>query len=115
MYTILSQPNSTPMPGPRGRRNNQNQDQCFAICTGELIRMVYASNNRTMPTIQVSSVLEIYGQLIKDNFQLGNIGNVGTEEMIMNFMLNIDPFHYNSTLYLMAKIIYICVHIVVTK
>ena len=36
-------------------------DQCLAKCTGELIRMVYASNNRTMPTIQVSSVPEIHG------------------------------------------------------
>ena len=70
-------------------------DQCLAKCTGELIRMVYASNNRTMPNIQVSAVLEIHGQLIKDNFQLGNIGTVSTEEMIMNFMLNIDPFLYN--------------------
>ena len=70
-------------------------DQCLAKCTGELIRMVYASNNRTMPTIQVSAVLEIHGQLIKDNYQLGNIGTVSTEEMIMNFMLNIDPFLYN--------------------
>ena len=42
---------------------------CLAKCTGKLIRMVYASNNRTMPNIQVSSVLEIHGQLIKDNFQ----------------------------------------------
>ena len=47
-----------------------------------------------MPNIQVSEVLEIHGQLIKDNFQLGNIGTVSTEEMIMNFMLNIDPFLY---------------------
>ena len=70
-------------------------DQCLAKCTGELIRMVYASNNRTMPNIEVSAVLEIYGQLIKDNFQLGNIGTVSTEEMIMNFMLNIDAFLYN--------------------
>ena len=70
-------------------------DQCLAKCTGELIRMVYASNNRTMQNIQVSAVLEIHGHLIKDNFQLGNIGTVSTEEMIMNFMLNIDPFHYN--------------------
>ena len=70
-------------------------DQCSAKCTGELNRMVYASNNRTMPNIQVSSVLEILGQLIKVNFQLGNIGTVSTEEMIMNFMLNIDPFLYN--------------------
>ena len=48
-------------------------DQCLAKCTGELIRMVYASNNRIMPIIQVSAVLEIHGQLIKDNFQLGNL------------------------------------------
>ena len=41
-------------------------DQCLAKCTCELIRMVYALNNRTMPNIQVSSVLEIHGQLIKD-------------------------------------------------
>ena len=54
-------------------------DQCLAKCTGELIRMVYASNNRTMPNSQVSSVLEIHGQLIIDNFQLEHIGTVSTE------------------------------------
>ena len=70
-------------------------DQCLAKCTGELIRMVYVSNNRTMPTIQVSSVLEIHGQLIKGNFQLGNIGTVSTEDIIMNFMLNIDQLLCN--------------------
>ena len=64
--------------------------QCLEKCTGEQIRMVYASNNRTIPNSQVSSVLEIHGQLIKDNFQLGNIGTVST-----NFILNIDPFLYN--------------------
>ena len=69
--------------------------RCLSKCIGELIRMVYASNNRTMPNIQVSSVLEIHGQSIKDNFQLGNIVTVSTEEMIMNFMLNFDPFLYN--------------------
>ena len=37
-------------------------NQCLAKCTGELIRMVYASYNRTMPNIQVSSVLELHGQ-----------------------------------------------------
>ena len=40
-------------------------DQCLVKYTGEPIRMVYASNNRTMPNIQVGSVLEIHGQLIK--------------------------------------------------
>ena len=70
-------------------------DQRLAECSGEVIRMMYASNNRTMPNIQVSSVLEIHGQLIIDNFYLGNICTISTEEMIMNFMLNIDPFFYN--------------------
>ena len=55
-------------------------DQCLAKCTGELIRMVYASNNRTMSNIQVSSILEIHGQLIKDNFQLGNIGTLAQKK-----------------------------------
>ena len=27
LYDISSQPNATPMSGPRGRRNNQNQDR----------------------------------------------------------------------------------------
>ena len=47
-------------------------DQCLAKCTGELIRMVYASNNKPMPNIEVSSVLEIHRQLIIDSFQIGN-------------------------------------------
>ena len=32
-------------------------DQYLVKCTGELIRMVYASNNEPMPNIEVSSVL----------------------------------------------------------
>ena len=55
-------------------------DQCLAKCTGELIRMVYASNNKPMPNIEVSSVLEIHRQLIIDSFQIGNIGSVSAEE-----------------------------------
>ena len=67
-------------------------DQCFAKCTGELIRMVYACNNKPMPNIEVSSVLEIHRQLIIDSFQIGNIGSVSAEEMILNFMHNMNLF-----------------------
>ena len=69
-------------------------DQCLAKCTGELIRMVYVSNNKPMTNIEVSSVLEIHRQLIIDRFQIGNIGSVSAEEMILNFMLNMDLFSY---------------------
>ena len=69
-------------------------DQCLAKCTGELIRMVYVSNKKPMPNIEVSSVLEIHRQLIIDSFQIGNIGSVSEEEMILNFMLNMDLFSY---------------------
>ena len=69
-------------------------DPCLAKCTGELIRMVYVSNNKPMPNIEVSSVLEIHRQLIIDSFQIGNIGYVSAEEMILNFMLNMDLFSY---------------------
>ena len=69
-------------------------DQCLAKCTGELIRMVYASNNKPMPNIEVSSVLEIHRQLIIDSFQIGNIGSVSADEIILNFMLNMDLFSY---------------------
>ena len=70
-------------------------DQCLAKCTGELIRMVYVSNNKPMPNIEVSSVLEIHRQFIIDSFQIGNIGSVSAEEMILNFMHNMDLFSYN--------------------
>ena len=63
-------------------------DQCLAKCTGELIRMVYASNNKTRRNIEMNSVLEIHRQLIIDNFQIGNIGSVSAEEMVLNFMHN---------------------------
>ena len=69
-------------------------DQCLAKCTGELIRMVYVSNNKPMPNIEVSSVLEIHRQLIIDSFQIGNIGSVSAEEMILNVRLNMDLFSY---------------------
>ena len=39
-------------------------DQCLAKCIGELLRMVYESNNKLMPNIEVSSVLKIHMQLI---------------------------------------------------
>ena len=39
-------------------------DPCLAKCPVGLIRMVYASNNKPMPNIEVSSVLEIHRQLI---------------------------------------------------
>ena len=69
-------------------------DQCLAKCTGELIRMVYVSNNKPMPNIELSSVLEIHRQLIIDSFQRGNIDSVSTEDMIINCMLNMDLFSY---------------------
>ena len=69
-------------------------DPCLAKCTGELIRMVYVSNNKPMPNIEVSSALEIHRQLIIDSFQIGNIGSVSAEEMILNFMLNMNLFSY---------------------
>ena len=69
-------------------------DQCLAKCTGELIRMVYVSNNKPMPNIEVSSVLEIHRQLIIYSFLIGNIGSVSAEEMILNCMLNMDLFPY---------------------
>ena len=73
---------------------NIRSDQCLAKCTDELIRMVYASNNKPMPNIEVSSVLEIHRQLIIDSFQIGNIGSVSAEEIILNFMFNMDLFFY---------------------
>ena len=69
-------------------------DQCLAKCTGELIRMVYISNNKPMPNIEASYVLEIHRQLIIDSFQIGNIGSVSAEDMILNFMLNMDLLSY---------------------
>ena len=69
-------------------------DPCLAKCTGELMKMVYVSNNKPMPNIEVSSVLEIHRQLIIDSFQIRNIGSVSAEEMILNFMLNMDLFSY---------------------
>ena len=65
-------------------------DQCLAKCTGELIGMVYASNNKPMSNIEVSPVLEIHRQLIIDSFQIGNICSASAEEMILNFMHNMD-------------------------
>ena len=75
-------------------------DQSLAKCTGELIRMVYVSNNKPMPNIEVSSVLEIHRQLIIGSFQIGNIGSVSAEEMIINFMLNIDFFLLQVNIFL---------------
>ena len=70
-------------------------DQCLPKCTGDLIRMVYASNNKPIPNIEVSYVLDIHRQLIIDRFQIGNIGSVIAEEMFLNFMHNMDLFSYN--------------------
>ena len=56
--------------------------------------MEYASNNKPMPNIEVSSVLEIHMQLIIDSFQIGNIGFVSAEEIILNFMHNMNLLSY---------------------
>ena len=69
-------------------------DQCLATCSGELIRMVYVSNNKPMTNIEVSSVLEIHRQLIIDSFQIVKIGSVNAEEMILHFLLNMDLLSY---------------------
>ena len=69
-------------------------DQCLAKCTGEQIRMVYVSNNKPMPNIEVRSVIEIHRQLIIYSFQIGNISSVSAVEMILNFMFNMDLFSY---------------------
>ena len=81
-------------------------DQCLAKCAGELIRMVYASNNKPMPNIEVSSGLEIQRQLIIDSFQIRNIGFSCT-----TWIYSLTIKHCISW----QKNIYICVHIVVTK
>ena len=47
-----------------------------------------------MPNIEASSVLEIHRQIIIDSFQIGNIGSDSAEEMILNFMLNMDLLSY---------------------
>ena len=91
-------------------------DQCLTKCTGELIRMVYVSNNKPMPNIEVRYVLEIHRQLIIDRFQIGNKCSVSAEEMIQNFMPNMDLFSYKKRLYFYSNAyINVCVHIVVTK
>ena len=96
MHAIPSQPNSTLIPGPVDKETDRIRiDQCLAKCTGELIRMVYASNNKPMPNIEVSYVLEIHRQLIIYSFQIGNIGSVSAEEMIINCMHNMDLLSYN--------------------
>ena len=69
-------------------------NQCLAKCTSELIRMVYASNTKPTPNVEVSSVLEIHRHFIIDSFQIGNIGSVSAEEMILNLMHNMDLFSY---------------------
>ena len=63
--------------------------------TGELIRMVYASNNKPMPNIEVSSDARNTQTINYRQFQIGNIGSVSAEEMILNFMHNMDLFSYN--------------------
>ena len=51
-------------------------------------------NNKPMPNIEACSVLQIHRQLIIDSFQIGNIGSVSAEEMILNFMRDMDLFSY---------------------
>ena len=75
-------------------KKNIRIDHYLAKCTGELLRMVYTSNNKPIPNIEVSYVLEIHRQLIIDSFQLGNIGSVSADEVIINFMHNMDLFSY---------------------
>ena len=56
--------------------------------------MVYVTNNKPMLNIEVSSVFKLHRQLSIDSFQIGKIVSVSAEEMILNFMLNMDLFSY---------------------
>ena len=58
-----------------------------------MINMVFACNGRPIPSVDVVTVKAMYGTEIIEKTKLGIFSNVDSEDMVMNFLSNIELFH----------------------
>ena len=59
-----------------------------------MINMISACNERPIPSIDVVAVKAImYGTEIIEETKLGTFSNVDSEDMVMNFLSNVELFH----------------------
>ena len=55
--------------------------------------MVFACNERPVPSVAVVIVKAIYGTEIIEKTKLGTFSNVDSEDIVMNFLSNVELFH----------------------
>ena len=61
-----------------------------------MINMVFACNGRPIPSVDVETVKAMYGTEIieeKNTKKLGTFSNGDSEDMVMNFLFNVELFH----------------------
>ena len=58
-----------------------------------MINMVFACNGRLIPYVDVVAVKAMYGTEIIGKTILGTFSNVDSEDMVMNFLSNVELFH----------------------
>ena len=62
-------------------------------CTSGMINMVFACNGRPIPSVDVVAVKAMYGTEIIEKTKLGTFSNVDSEDMVLNFLSNVELFH----------------------
>ena len=62
-------------------------------CTSDMINMVFACNGRPISSVDVEAVKAMYGTEIIEKTTLGTFSNVDSEDMVMNFLFNVELFH----------------------
>ena len=55
--------------------------------------MVFACNGRPISSVDVEAVKAMYGTEIIEKTKLGTFSNVDSEDMVMNFLSNVELFH----------------------
>ena len=62
-------------------------------CTSGMINMVFACNGKPIPSVDVEAVKALYGTEIIDKTKQGTFSNVDSENMVINFLSNVELFH----------------------
>ena len=60
-------------------------------CTSGMISMLFACNGRPISSADVEAMKAMYGTEIID--KIGTFSNVDSEDMVMNFLSNVELFH----------------------
>ena len=62
-------------------------------CTSGMINMVFACYGRHISSVDVEAVKAMYGTEIIEKTKLGTFSNVDSEDMVMNFLSNVELYH----------------------